>query len=205
MKLTIKEKQTIPLAIEETAHCKRQEELGATSDIGLLLFRLVAGGLLAGHGAQKLFDWFGGPGFKGTAGFLESLGLEPGTFWASGASAGEFGGGMCHALGFLHPLGPLGILGAMTMALAKAHWGKPIWANQGGAELPVLYMASALGLIFTGPGRYSLDSLFGIRLPRALVITAALIEAALVRIGIKSRPAPLAKQQATAPIEAGMR
>jgi len=42
MKLTIKEKQTIPLAIEETAHGKRQEELGATSDIGLLLFRLVA-------------------------------------------------------------------------------------------------------------------------------------------------------------------
>ena len=91
------------------------------------------------------------------------------------------------------------------MALAKAHWGKPIWANQGGAELPVLSMASALGLIFTGPGRYSLDSLFGIHLPRALVITAALIEAALVRIGIKSRPAPLAKQQATAPIEAGTR
>ncbi len=30
------------------------------SDLGLLIMRLVIGGLLMGHGSQKLFGWFGG-------------------------------------------------------------------------------------------------------------------------------------------------
>ena len=47
-------------------------------DLGLLLLRVVSGGLLAGHGAQKLFGWSGGPGLEGTAQWLESMGLEPG-------------------------------------------------------------------------------------------------------------------------------
>lgn len=29
-------------------------------DLGLFIMRLTAGGLLAGHGSQKLFGWFGG-------------------------------------------------------------------------------------------------------------------------------------------------
>ena len=39
-------------------------------DLGLLLLRLVVGGLLFGHGAQKLFGWFGGYGLAGTSGFF---------------------------------------------------------------------------------------------------------------------------------------
>ncbi len=44
-------------------------------DLALLVLRLVTGLLLAGHGAQKLFGWFGG-GLQGTAGRLESVGLR---------------------------------------------------------------------------------------------------------------------------------
>jgi putative oxidoreductase len=40
--------------------------------------RLVLGGLLTGHGAQKLFGSFSGPGLEGTSGFMEMLGLTPG-------------------------------------------------------------------------------------------------------------------------------
>ena len=39
-------------------------------DLGLLLLRLVIGGLLVGHGAQKLFGAFGGHGLEGTGGFF---------------------------------------------------------------------------------------------------------------------------------------
>jgi putative oxidoreductase len=190
MKLGVMEKQSIPAALKDTIVFKRRKETSRLRDIGLLTLRLTVGGLLAAHGAQKLFGWFSGPGLKGTAGWLESMGLKPGNIWAIGASAGEFGGGTLTALGFLHPLGSLGIIGAMIMATAKAHWGKPIWASKGGAELPVTNMATALALMFAGPGRFSLDRLFGIRLPRALVIAAALTEAALLAIGIMSRPAP---------------
>lgn len=195
MKLGVMEKQVIPAAIKKTIDVKRRKESSIQSDIGLLPLRLTVGGFLAGHGAQKLFGWFNGPGLKGTAGWLESLGLKPGMLWAVGASAGEFGGGMLTVLGFLHPLGPLGKIGAMIMAIAKAHWGKPIWNSQGGAELPVTNIAAALTLLISGPGRFSLDRLLGIRLPRTLVIAVALVEAVLLAIGIISRPAPPQAQQ----------
>ena len=44
-------------------------------DEGLLIGRVVLGLLMAGHGAQKLFGWFGGYGLNGTGGFLEVAGL----------------------------------------------------------------------------------------------------------------------------------
>src|SRR5690348_12071485 len=169
MKLALKEKQSVPAALAEAVVSKGKKKTSVMQDLGLLVLRLTVGGLLAGHGSQKLFGWFSGPGLKGTAGWLESMGLTPGTSWATAASASEFGGGALTTLGFLHPLGPLGTMGAMIMATAKAHWGKPIWVSQGGAELPVVNMASALALTLTGPGRFSLDRLFGIRLPRVLV------------------------------------
>jgi putative oxidoreductase len=52
------------------------------------------------------------------------------------------------------------------MATRKAHWGKPIWVTEGGAELPVLNIAISTALIIREPDRYSLDRVLGIRLPR---------------------------------------
>src|SRR6184192_816746 len=190
MKLAVMEKQRIPTAVKRKSVVKKQKDSSVTRDLGLLVLRLTVGGLVAGHGSQKLFGWFEGPGLKGTAGWLETLGLTPGTPWAAAASVSEFGGGVLTTLGFLHPLGPLGTMGAMIMATVKAHWGKPIWASQGGAELPVINMATALALTLTGPGRFSLDQVLGIRLPRVLVITVAIVEAVMVIIGIMSRPTP---------------
>ena|SRR5437588_5325768 len=182
---------------------KGREEGNVMKDLGLLVLRLTMGGLLAGHGAQKLFGWFGGFGLKGTAGWVESLGLKPGQLWATAASLSEFGGGTLTALGLFHPLGPMATIGAMSMATAKAHWGKPIWASAGGAELPLTNIATALGLALTGPGRYSLDRVFGIRLPRALVVMVAVAEVVMVVLGIMSRPTPAspAENQASATSE----
>ena len=207
MKLNVMEKQRIPIPLKKTAVFKRRNESSMMGDLGLLILRLVVGGLLVGHGSQKLFGWFSGSGLKGLAGVLESMGLKPGTPWAMAASVSESGGGLLTVLGFLHPLGPLGTMGSMIMATVKAHWGKPIWASKGGAELPVINMATALALTLTSPGRFSLDHLFGIRLPRALVLALAFVEAVMVAIGIMSRPtpppAPPVEQPTTPPVEAG--
>jgi len=91
-----------------------------------LIIRLVLGALMTGHGAQKLFGSFNGPGIEGTSGFMEMLGLTPGKPWAFMAGLSEFGGGVLTTLGFLNPLGPLGIIGSMAMATTKAHSGKPV-------------------------------------------------------------------------------
>jgi putative oxidoreductase len=137
-------------------------------NLAALLLRLVLGGLLAGHGAQKLFGSFSGPGLEGTSGFMEMLGLKPGRPWAVLAGLSEFGGGVLTVLGFLNPLGPIGVIGAMAMATTTAHKGKPIWVTEGGAELPVTNIAAATALILNGPGKWSLDRALGLRLPRWL-------------------------------------
>ena len=134
-------------------------------DTAPLIVRLVQGSLMAGHGAQKLFGSFGGPGLEGTSGFMEMLGMRPGRPWAYLAGLTEFGGGVLTALGLFNPLGPLGVIGSMSMATRKAHWGKPIWVTEGGAELPVLNIAISTALMIREPDGYSLDRVLGIRLP----------------------------------------
>ncbi len=137
-------------------------------NLAALILRLVLGGLMAGHGAQKLFGSFGGPGIEGTSGFMEMLGLKPGRPWAWLAALSEFGGGVLTLLGFLNPIGPISVIGSMAMATTKAHADKPIWVTEGGAELPVTNIAAATALILSGPGKWSLDRTFGILLPRWL-------------------------------------
>src|SRR2546427_12899584 len=68
-------------------------------DAMLLTSRLVVGLLVAGHGAQKLFGWFGGHGIAGTAGWLESMRFRPARLWAWLAGIAEFGGGVLFAAG----------------------------------------------------------------------------------------------------------
>jgi putative oxidoreductase len=140
--------------------------------IGVLFVRLVVGGLLAGHGAQKLFGAFGGQGLDRTAGWLETLRLRPGDAWARLAGSSELGGGLLTMLGFLNPLGPIAGIGAMAMAWAKVHLGKPVWVTAGGAELPLTNIAILSAITIAGPGRLSLDSLLGVHIPRWLGATA---------------------------------
>ncbi len=179
-------------------------------DFALLLLRLTFGTLMAGHGAQKLFGWFGGYGLEGTSGWLESMGLRPGRPWAILAGLSEFGGGLLTLLGFLNPLGPLATIGSMGMAIAKVHWGKPIWVTSGGAELPVTNMAIGLALGLARPGRISLDETLGLRLPRRLIMLPGLLIAAIgVAVGlmISTRPQPpeeqLPEEEAGAELQAG--
>lgn len=130
-------------------------------NFALLVIRLVVGLFLVGHGAQKLFGWFGGHGLAGTGGFFENLGYRPGRPMAFFAGLGEAGGGALLALGLLTPLATVAVLGVMTNAIASVHVGKGPWATDGGWELPLTYAAVAAALSFGGPGRFSVDHLAG--------------------------------------------
>src|SRR6266550_516943 len=158
-------------------------------DIGLLLIRLVFGLVMAAHGAQKLFGWFGGYGIAGTGGFFEQLGFRPGKLFAALAGLGEFGGGLLLALGFLGPIGPALVLSVMIVAAVTVHWGKGLFSTSGGIEVPLLYAATATGLALTGPGRFSVDELVGLATtePLALVALAIGIIGAFANLALRRK------------------
>jgi putative oxidoreductase len=130
-------------------------------DSGLLLVRVVLGAIMAAHGAQKLFGWFGGFGIAGTAGWLESMGFKQPRLYATVNGLAEFGGGILLALGFLTPLGAAAVAGVMFVAIATVHWTSGFFNSSGGYEFNLLIIATAIGLAMTGPGEISVDHLFG--------------------------------------------
>jgi putative oxidoreductase len=161
-------------------------------DTGLLIARLVVGPLMAAHGAQKLFGWFGGYGLAGTGGFFEGLGFRPGRLFAGAASVAEITGGLLVAFGFLGPVGPALMLSVMVVAFS-VHWPN-IFAQSNGIEVPFLYAGAATALGLTGFGGYSLDAALGLTpLWTSGVTWAALalgILGGVANLGLK-RPAPV--------------
>lgn len=143
-------------------------------DVALLILRVTIGLLLAGHGAQKLFGWFGGHGLQGTSGWLASIGFRPARFWALVVGICEFGGGLLFALGLFSPLGSLGIAASMLTAIAKVHWPK-IWATEGGLELPLVDLVVVIAVGVAGPGAFSLDNVFGTVLPGPLAYVGVIL------------------------------
>jgi putative oxidoreductase len=140
-------------------------------NIGFLIARLVLGLLMAGHGAQKLFGWFGGYGLEAVAGYFENLGFRPGRLFAVAAALSEIVSGLLVALGFLGPIGPAIMLSVMIVAAVSVHWGHGVFAANNGIEVPLLYAAGAAALGLTGPGRYSLDALLGLSSSWTPVVT----------------------------------
>lgn len=130
-------------------------------DIGFLIARIVLGGLMAGHGTQKLFGWFGGYGLAGTSGFFENLGFRPGRLFATAAAVGETVSGLLIALGLFGPVGPAILLSIMIVAAVSVHW-HGVFATSNGVELPLLYATGAVGLALAGFGRFSLDAILGL-------------------------------------------
>ncbi|GAC1542398.1 MAG: DoxX family protein [Herpetosiphon sp.] len=166
-------------------------------DEGLLALRLVSGGLMAGHGAQKLFGSFGGPGLAGTSGWMESMGLKPGRTWAAMAGGSEFASGVLTAIGLLNPLGPIAMIGPMATAWALVHPKPPIWAQSGGAELPLINIAIATALALTGPGRYSVDESLDIEVPTWITVATGVgVVAGWVATMSSHSPAPPAEPHA---------
>lgn len=130
-------------------------------ETGLLVIRVALGGIMAAHGAQKLFGWFGGPGLAGTGGWLEAMGLRPDRMWAALNGLAEFAGGALLVLGLITPLGSAAVAGVMLVAIATVHWRNGFFNSNGGYEFNLLIVAVAIALAFTGPGTISIDDLAG--------------------------------------------
>lgn len=123
-----------------------------------LILRVPVGLILAAHGAQKLFGWFGGNGLAGTAGWLSSMGMEPGLLMAILAGGAEFFGGLALVLGLLTR--PAALVAAFTMLVAifSVHIGNGLFAADGGYEYALTLMVALLALAVQGGGYLSMDN-----------------------------------------------
>ncbi|MDX6400118.1 MAG: putative oxidoreductase [Gaiellaceae bacterium] len=128
--------------------------------LGLLILRVVVGGTMFSHGAQKLFGWFGGGGPRGTAGSFQNLRFRASFAMAVLAGLAECGG-LAFAAGFLTPLAALGITTVMINAIAAVHWPNGFFSGKGGFEFNLTLLAAAVAVAATGPGRYSVDHALG--------------------------------------------
>jgi putative oxidoreductase len=131
-------------------------------DAGLLVLRIVVGLLLVGHGAQKLFGWFGGGGLIGTAWYFRSVGYRPPRLMAVFAGGAELLGGAALAAGFMTPLAASAVVGTMLNASVAVHRRNGLWAIDNGYEYPLVIAAAAVTLSFTGAGAASLDARLGL-------------------------------------------
>ncbi|WP_159885719.1 DoxX family protein [Paenibacillus puerhi] len=128
-------------------------------EVGLFLIRVVVGLLFVGHGAQKLFGWFGGYGPKGTGGWMESIGIKPGVAMAVLAGLMELVGGALFTAGLFTPLAAVLLALTMLGAIAKVHGKNGPWATANGYEYPLVLIAVVVGVALTGAGDISLDAL----------------------------------------------
>ena len=119
--------------------------------------RLAVGFIFTAHGAQKLFGWFGGYGLEGTAGWMASIGLEPGLPLALLAGSAEFFGGLLLILGFLVRPAALALATTMVVAIMTVHISNGLFMSNGGYEFGLALLVVSIGLVIRGAGSLSAD------------------------------------------------
>lgn len=136
--------------------------LNTHSDTAMLVARLVLGGVMFPHGAQKLFGWFGGYGFSGTMGFFTGTMGIPWIF-ALAAILAESVGSVALILGFGTRIASAAIATNMIVAVLTSHLQAGFFMNwfgnqKGeGFEYHLLALGLAAALIIKGGGKASVD------------------------------------------------
>ena len=122
---------------------------GPVASLGLLILRLGAGGMMIyGHGLDKLMNFA-----EKKAGFPDPLGF--GT--EISLALAVFGEVVCAgavAIGLLTRLAAIPAATTMGVAAFLYHSADPFKDR----ELALVYMVMFVAILFTGPGRYSIDA-----------------------------------------------
>ncbi len=127
-----------------------------------LILRLGLGIVMFPHGMQKLFGWFGGPGFAGAYHqFTEGMHIPVAI--AVLVILAESLGSIGLIVGCLTRIAAFGILCNMIGAIALVHWRNGFFMNWFGRqsgegfEYHLLTIAISLALIIAGAGNWSID------------------------------------------------
>ena len=131
--------------------------LRTDAGIAALILRVPVGIILGAHGAQKLFGWFGGNGLAGTAGWMISIGIEPGYLMAILAGSAEFFGGLALILGLLNRLAAVAAAFTMLVAIFSVHISNGLFVANNGYEYALTLMVALIALAVQGGGQLSVD------------------------------------------------
>ncbi|MBS0030405.1 ester cyclase [Chitinophaga sp. 22321] len=141
----------------------KQQIFSTRNDWTGLILRLTLGLILFPHGAQKVFGWFGGPGFTNEmAFFTDTLHLP----WliAFLVIAIEFVGALSLIIGFASRIWSIAMICLFTGIIFTAHAEHGFFMNWFGTqkgegyEYHLLVIGLSLALLVNGSGRYAIDN-----------------------------------------------
>jgi putative oxidoreductase len=145
--------------------------------VGLLILRIIAGGLFMAHGYAKLFGGKGRPahpavqrylgegfvsamergGVANFSGGLQRMGVPAPRMMAGVVAATEFFGGLMLIGGVFTRLAAFALAINMVMAIKLAHWKQGLIGSASGYMYALSMLGAVLGLLSNGPGSLSLD------------------------------------------------
>lgn len=156
---------TKPLSDQSLALRGLRALLATDHDWSAAAARITLGAVMLPHGAQKLFGWFGGPGFGGAMGFLTGPMSLPAPL-AALIILIESLGALALVLGIAGRATSAGIAAIMIGAIATVHHANGFFMNWGGTqagegfEYHLLAIGLALVVMLRGSGALSVDRLF---------------------------------------------
>jgi putative oxidoreductase len=119
------------------------------NDLGLLVVRLLAGGMMLTHGIPKIGRLLG----DGPVKFADPFGLGPEVSLVMAIFA-EVVCAVLVMIGFKTRWATIPLMITMLVAAFYAHWDDPFAKK----EMPLLYFTVYLGIVISGGGRYSLSA-----------------------------------------------
>jgi len=127
----------------------------------VLPLRLALGAAFIGHGAQKVFGSFNGPGWAKWTSLAQAVPfpfMRPTWLWLGAAAISELLGGILVLVGLLTRVGAFLIVCVMLTAI-RTQW--PAFFAPAGMELAMAMLAMALALLIAGGGQASVDRMIG--------------------------------------------
>jgi len=125
--------------------------------------RLALGIAFIGHGAQKVFGSFNGPGWATWTSLSQAVPfpfMRPTWLWLGAAAISELVGGILVLLGLLTRVGAFLLICVMLTAM-RTQW--PAFFPPAGMELAMAMLAMSLALLISGGGQVSADRLISRR------------------------------------------
>jgi putative oxidoreductase len=134
------------------------------NDVAGLILRVVAGGIMFPHGAQKLTGWFGGYGFHATMQYLQNSAKLP---WLLSflVIMIEFAGSLGLIFGLATRIWAAAMIIIMIGAIYTTCYRNGLFMNWYGTqagegyEYHLLVIGICITLVIVGGGKFSLDAM----------------------------------------------